>query len=246
MQEEKDMIQLKNIIKKRTLSDTKNITQTILNMVCSQEDPIPLKEKTLENALTFHGEFLLLQLGYEDFETELKDEKIKYMISQALSVVVTYEDDGTTFNEIEKFVNYVSIFSDAKQNSIFGVKRVTTLSKYPISILFSGILPINQLEMHVGKKIHTLIHSDDHYFKPRFQEFRDTLSKEINTPILPLFPKLDETLQDTEVILRDLYDGRVISRFTTKERVDKDLVELYLEKLFYIYTVLAENTKTAE
>jgi len=218
------------------------IEKSIKSMICDKNSPIPLNATDLLKALKINGEFLVLNLSYEDFENELKYQKIKYKISQALSVIVRYEDDGNSFKYIDKFVNYISDISDEKQNSTFGVKKVEKLSQFPITILFSGILPINQLKMTIGKKVYDLIDSDRAYFKPRFKKFRDDLSKEIGTPILPIFPIVDKELGEYKVHLIDLLDDRVISEFSICEKANRDTIEIYLLKLFYIYKVLSENT----
>jgi len=228
-------------IKELTPTNSDEAIESIMAMVDAEEAHIPLHEYDLLNALSMEGEYLVLKLKYEDFEDELEYETLKYKISQSLSVVIAYEEDGKSFSKLEKFVNYIHKLSDSKQNSTFGIKKVDTLSEFPITILFSGILPINQLKMSVGKKIYELIHSDDTYFMPKFQEFRDQLSQEIGTPILPVFPLLDESLKETEVTLIDLFDGRLISRFQTVPEVNKDLIDIYLNKLFYIYKVLAQE-----
>jgi len=235
------MEQLTQKIKKLTPINSSEAIQLITSMIDTQSMFIPLHEDTLLNALSIQGEYLALKLKYEEFDNELKYETLKYKISQSLSVIVSYEEDGKSFSKIEKFVNYIHKFSDSKQNSIFGIKKVDKLSEFPITILFSGILPINQLRMNVGKKIYELIHSDDEYFKPKFQAFRDQLSQEIGIPILPLFPLLDENLKDMEVTLIDLFDGRLISRFETILEVDNNLIDIYLNKLIYIYKRLASK-----
>jgi len=214
---------------------------TLANMVSTKDTEISLSEDEIRSAVDIHGEFLVLKLSYEDFEDELKNENIKYKISQALSVIVSYEDEGESFESIEKFVYYISSIVDFKQNATFGIKKVSSLSEFPITILFSGILPINQLSMSIGQTLFDLIHSDEDYFTKRFLEFRDILSQEIGIPILPLFPYLDASLEPTEVILKDLLDERLISKFITHEYPDKDTVESYLLKLFYIYKVLANQ-----
>jgi len=232
---------LKECIKLNTVQNRQEIEESIMSMICSVNEPISLREDDLLKALELEGEFLVLKLHYDDFENELQSQKIKYKISQALSVIVSYEDDGNSYKKIEQFVKYIHSISDEKQNSTFGVKNVSKLSEFPITILFSAILPINQLKMSVGKKIDTLIHSDDSYFIPRFQQHRDAISKEIGIPILPVLPILDEELGDSTVRLIDLLDGRIISEFEVEEILNKDTVEIYLLKLFYIYKVLAEE-----
>lgn len=235
------MDKLKQHIKNNTINNTKEIESSVLSMFCSKESPIPLSQESLLEALELKGEFLVLKLNYRDFEDELKSQKIKYKISQSLSVIVSYEDDGNSFEDIKKFVGYVYDIADDKQNATFGVKNVGELSEFPITILFSGILPINQLQMRIGKNIETLIHSDDEYFMPRFHKFRDNISKEVGIPILPIFPTFDEGLQDNQVLLVDLEDAKVIADFSVDEGLNKEIVDLYLLKLFYIYKVLAEE-----
>lgn len=237
------MQELIKYIEENTLNNTKEIESSIVEIICHEEDPISLSWQTLLNALSIDGEFLVLNLSYDDFESELKEQKIKHKISQALSVIVSYEDDGNSYENIEKFVKYIYNNSDDKQNSIFGVKRVKKHSKYPVRILFSGILPINQLRMTVGKKIDELIHSDDKYFIPRFQRYRDDISKEIGIPILPVLPVLDKELDDYQVRLVDILDERVISEFRVEKNFNKETIEIYLLKLFYIYKVLAQERR---
>jgi len=233
--------ELSQCIENNTLHNKQEVKSCILNMLCTQDDPIPLEESKLLDALKLEGEFLVLKLHFNDFENELKNEKIKYKISQSLSVIVSYEDDGENFLEIENFIQYIHQISDEKQNCIFGIKKVNKLSEFPITILFSGILPINQLSMRVGKKINNLIHSDDSYFIPRFQKQRDDISKAIGIPILPIFPLLDESLDDYTISLTDLTNGKLISKFEVYEVLNQDTVEIYLQKLFYIYKVLAQG-----
>ena len=228
-------------IKDLTPKNTEEAIETITSMVGDESAPILLDEEDLLKALSIKGEYLLLKLRYEDFADELKYEKIKYKISQSLSIVTSYEDDGKSFEDIEKFVNYISTLSTPKQNAIFGIQKVEKLSEYPIKILFSGILPINQLKIHISQDIYDLIHADEDYFIPRFREFREVLSEEIGVPILPVFPKLDTTLKPTEAMLIDLVDGRVVSRFSTAEDMNKLTIEVYLQKLFYIYLTLANK-----
>ena len=238
------MKKLIDSIKANTAKNSKEIENSITNMICSKSDPIPLSEESIINALSIDGEFLVLKLHYSDFEEELKSQKIKYKISQALSVIVSYEDDGKSFEEIKKFVDYIYDISDDKQNATFGVKEVKKLSEFPITILFSGILPINQLKMTVGRKIDELIHSDDEYFLPRFAKHRDDISKEVGIPILPVFPILDKELGELQVRLVDLLDGRIIAEFSVEEKLNKETIEIYLLKLFYIYKVLVEDKKS--
>ena len=237
------MQRLIQCIKDNTTNNTKEIESYISNMVCLEDDPIALSSNSLIDALEIEGEFLVLKLHYNNFDDELKSEKIKYKISQSLSVIVSYEDDGNSYEDIKKFVNYIYENSNDKQNSTFGVKKVKKLSEYPITILFSGILPINQLQITLGSKIHEFINSDDKYFKPRFAKHRDDISKEVGIPILPVLPLLNSELGDFQVQLLDLTDGRLIAQFEADESITKETTEIYLLKLFYIYKVLVEENK---
>ena len=87
----------------------------VKSMVCSKTEPIPLSFDDLTQALELKGDTFLLKAHYDDFEDELKNEKIKYKISQALSVIVCYEDDGASFEEIKKFITYINSISDEVQ-----------------------------------------------------------------------------------------------------------------------------------
>ena len=235
------MRELIECINQNTIDNADELKTCIGAMVCAKNDPVPLDEKNLLQALSIDGEFFVLKLHYNDFNTEIKYEKIKYKLSQALSVIISYEDDGKSYSDIEQFVKYINNISDDKQNSTFGVKNVNELSEYPITVLFSGILPINQLKMTVGSKIDQFIHSDDSYFKPRFAKHRNDISNEIGIPLLPVLPVLDTELSDFQVRLVDMHDERIISEFSIKESLNKDIIEVYLLKLFYIYKVLAQE-----
>ena len=225
------------------IENTKELKDTVTSMICTGDDPIELSENDLLNAISIEGEFFLLKLHYDDFEDELISQKIKYKLSQSLSIIVSYEDDGNSLDDIQNYVSYIHELSDNKQNSTFGIKKVAKISKYPITILFSGILPINQLTMTIGKSIFELINSDDSYFKPRFTRFRDDLSKEIGIPILPVFPYFDDELNPYQVRLVDMTDSRLISEFQIQDNLTRDTLEIYLLKLFFIYKVLAEEKK---
>jgi len=235
------MSELIDCIKDKTVENSTEIQESINSMLCFEDDYISLSQTQLLDALHVEGEFLVLKLHYDDFADELKSEKIKYKMSQSLSVVVSYEEDSSSYNNIKQFLEYITENTDPRQNAIFGIKKVKELSKYPITILFSGILPINQLKMTVGTKIDKFIHSDDKYFKPKFQEHRDSISKEIGIPLLPVLPILDENLEECQIRLVDLYDSRVISQFEINENLNEETVDLYLLKLFYIYKVLAQE-----
>ncbi len=137
------MNELKSYIQRNVTNDIENVESTILNMICADDALIELSQKSLLDALHVEGEFLVIKLNYSDFEDEIINQSIKYKISQSLSVVASYEDVGDSYDDIEKFIKYINANSDEKQNSTFGVKKVQKLSEFPITILCSGILPIN-------------------------------------------------------------------------------------------------------
>ncbi len=235
------MSQLIKCINQKVTNNLEEVESCIVNMLCDDTQPIPLAEETITKALSIEGEFLGLKMHYDDFESELENQILKYKISQALSIVVSFEDDGSNFGDIKRFVEYMREISGEKQNFVFGVKDVTVLSGTPITILFSGILPINQLKMSIGENIHSLIHSDDTYFIPRFDKLRDDISQEINIPILPIFPSLDSTLGENQALLIDSLNNKTIADFNIDEKPDKESLEVYLSKLFYIYKHLGAN-----
>ncbi len=238
-----EMEEVFRCIEDNTLNNTQAMKECVGKMVCTKEDYLSLDEEKILKALQLPGEFFVLRLHYKDYDQELEEQKIKHKLSQSLSAVITYEDDGSSYEEIEKFVKYIYEISDEKQNVIFGIKKVEELSEYPITILFSGILPINQLKMTIGKKVYDLIHSDDIYFKPKFAQYRDLISKDIGIPILPVLPKLDEELEDMQVRLIDTYDNRLIAEFMADEEISKSTIEKYFQKLAYIYKALVEEKK---
>ncbi len=238
------MSQLIKCIQEEVTSNVEEVQTCLMNMICDDSQPIPLKEETITQALKIPGEFLGLRMHYDEYESELENEILKYKISQALSVVVSYEDDGSNFSDIKKFVTYMKEISDPKQNFIFGVRNVKVLSSTPITVLFSGILPINQLHMSIGANIYALIHSNESYFKTRFTKLRDDISQEIGITILPLFPQLDNSLKQNQARLIDTLEETVIADFhmdNIKEDLDKEALEIYLIKLFYIYKQLASK-----
>ncbi len=237
------MKELTDCIKNCTIGNTEEVEFCVRGMVCSDIDPIPLAEEDLLDALEVEGEFLVLKLHYSDFEDELKSQKIKRKISQALSVIVSYEDDGDSFAQVNEFIKYVHDASDVKQNSTFGVKSVEKLSEFPITILFSGIFPINQLRITVGRKIDELIHSDDSYFVPRFAKHRDDISREVGIPILPVLPAFDASLGEFQVRLVDMVEDRVVAEFEADDKITKETTEIYLLKLFYVYKVLVDEKR---
>ncbi|WP_300364583.1 hypothetical protein [Hydrogenimonas sp.] len=239
-----DSREILEIVAEKTPSEyIGEMQETISSMVCNENQPMPLSEKTLYEALALKGEFLVLKLTYDDVRQELKEQKIRRKITQSLSIVAVYEDAGHSLDDIENSIKYIHDLVDEKQNFVFGIKRVDSLSEFPVTILFSGILPINQLELYIGEEIDRLIHSDDDYFIPRFKQVRDEISEVIGIPILPLDPKTDSSLNPSRARLVDGTNGHLISEFEVDPFTDKEGLEIYLLKFFYIYKKLGDDMR---
>ena len=218
-----------------------NFKNYIDTMVCDESQPIPLAREVIEKALELEGEFGCILANYEDCAKEIEEQKLRYKVSEALSVVISFEDDGRLFEQIEQCVKYISGLIDPKQNFLFGVKQVEKLSEYPITVLFSGILPINQLHLHIGKEVEAFINSDEEYFPRRFAVLRQELSQEIGIPILPVVPVVDEKIGQFDVVLKDPVIKEKIAEFTMESPLTKERLDPYLYRLFTIYKVLAEE-----
>ncbi|WP_300361491.1 hypothetical protein [Hydrogenimonas sp.] len=234
---------LELIAEKTTPENVGQMQESVMNMLCNESQPMPLSEETICRTLEMDGEFFVLKMCYEDFEKELKEGKIKRKISQSLSIVASYEDAGDSLEEIETFVKYIHDLSEESQNVVFGIRRVERLSEYPVTILFGGILPINQLRMSIGEEVDSLIRSDPGYFLPRFKKVRSDLSEAIGFPILPLFPRVDPSLPPHRVKLVDPLENRLVSEFEVPPHVEKEGINIYLLKLFHIYRELATRMK---
>jgi small GTP-binding protein len=151
----------------------------LMAMRCDIDDPIALGESELFETLRLPGEYLILQAAYTDLAKEVKEEKIKYKISEALSVVAVFEEDGRSLDDIENFVRYIRSVTDPLQRWVFGVKRVDRLSETPVTLLFGGILPINKLRMRLGSELAKLIFTHADHFIPRFAALRLEISRKI-------------------------------------------------------------------
>ncbi len=235
------MEQLQKYIISHTTNNTQEILESISSMICSKEDYIPLSEESILQALKLDGEFLVLKISNKDIDEELQTQRIKYLISQSLSIIAMYESDGTNAQQIEQFVSYAKSFVDERQNFIFGIKKVEELSNYPIVTLFSGILPINQLQMSIGSKLYGFIHADEEYFKARFKNFRTELSKNLGVPILPVFAQEDTTLKPMELQIKDFQIQKLIAQFQLSEEPSNEVIERYLQRLFAIYKALEKS-----
>ena len=232
------MQKLKEILQGKT-QKADEVYDVVCDMVCSGEDYIALPPESIEAALKLDGEFLLLYLQKEEIEEELQTQQLKYPISESLSIVSMFESDGSNFEQIEAFVALMKSYVDPLQNFVFGVKKVDKLSKTPLKILFSGILPINQLQLSIGSKLYEYIHSDEEYFKAEFLSFRRQLSKALGIPILPVYSLKDEHLAEMEIELKDHKADKTLAKFALDGEPSKELIQEYLKRVFAIYCKLA-------
>lgn len=210
-------------------------------MVCDADQPVPLGLDVVEQALELEGECGCILANYEELQREFEEQKLRSKVSEALSVLLCFEDDGNMFGSIEESVKYFREIVDENQNFMFGVKRVQKVSPYPVKILFSGILPINQIHMHIGTKVKSFIESDAVYFSNRFAALRQEISKSVGIPILPVVPVVDEQIGEYDVVLKDPLTQDTIASFTLQYPLTKESLEPYLKKLSNIYKVLAEQ-----
>ena len=237
---------LSYVIKEKISDDYLDVAKNVIEgMVCSKNDPIPLDTQKILQALSIDGEVRVFGLKYDELDSEIKEQFLKEKILHSLSIIVKYEvKDSDMVDRIEKFTDYIYNFCDKKQNFIFGVKQVEEYSQYPVTVLFSGILPINQFYMHIGRSIKDLIDSDREYFSKRFEKLRDDVSDVINIPLLPLFPKVDTKLKDNEVKIFDSSDNSLVCEFEVDASLDKNNIEIYLLKLYYLYISLVQKKAT--
>ncbi len=208
--------------------------EAILGMICNESQPMPLSAQELHEALETDGEFLVLRLGYDEVAEELRENRLEETIREALSILISFEDDGGALETIERFIRHFHERLDPRQNFRFGIRRTRTLSDAPVTILFAGILPINQLKITVGTRIAQMIEADRAYFEPRFRELRERLSEEIGIPILPVATDISETIPPGSIRLVDPSEDRVLCRFDVTQP-DREGIENYLMKIYYIY-----------
>ncbi|WP_457596965.1 hypothetical protein [Hydrogenimonas sp.] len=211
----------------------------VLGMICNESQPMPLGVEALMEALEREGEFLLLTLDYDQLEEAFAHHRLDREILSALSILVSFEID-TEERKIEEYLHLFHRRLDEKQNFRFGIRRVAALSPTPVRILFSGILPFNRLDLHLGADIHRLVTQNRERFEPRFRAIRERVSETVGAPFLPLYTTLDENLRPHEARLVDPDDGRLLCRIEM-ERLDDDAVELYARKLAHACETLGRE-----
>jgi len=213
-------------------------------MSCEDNSYVQLKKDDLKKALLLKGDRLFLKLTYSDLKQEFNEKKIKNKLLEALSISIYFEDDGYMSKEIKQFVKYLHENTQKEQHLQFGIKKVDSLSKYPIKILFSAILPINQLEIIVEKKFYDYVELHRNELEHKFKQFRKTISKEIHIPILPLKHYPSDKLKPYTIKLIDSLTQKTICECNI-ESVDSDIeniIDTYILKLYKVYLTLCYNT----
>ena len=240
----KMMKSLYRIIEEKALAkNVKEIKQSIEEMI-TNDSLLPLPAITLQKALECDGEFQIVTMQYDDIENEIKTHSLKHLIKSSLHIVVSFEEDGYCFEKIQQFCEYLYKYSSLEQSLSIGVKKVSNLSKTPVRILFTGMLPINQLEMFIGEKLQQVISEEPEYFEPLFAVVREKITQKIGVPLLPLYPEVDKTLPPYGVKLIDPLDnGKTIIEFEIDECRTKEEIDKYLIKLYHIYVKLAKEQK---
>jgi len=234
---------LSNLISKKTSKENfEDVENNVDAMIC-KESSVALSEERLYDALDSDGEFFLLKAKYEDFNLEKENPLLDVKLKEALYITICFEDDGTLYKEIEKFVKYIFEHTVAQQKFYFGIKQVDTLSEYPVRILLSEIYPINQLQMHLGEWIDAFIKSDKQYFQEHFALVREKISREIGVSILPLDVVVDENLCSNDALLLDSVTREKIVAFSIEQCEDKKALDIYLLKLYYIFLKLGAKYK---
>jgi len=204
-------------------------------------DVLSLSEKELYKALSLRGSYILLELDFQELLQEIESKRLQYLISEALCIVTSFEDDHNRFSQIKDFLEYINKTATQEQSLLFSVKTVKELSKKPIKVAFCGILPINQLRLYLGEDIYNYIHQHNDELQERFAKLREDISLEIGIKILPLFPILDRSLPPKKAKLVDRVTKEVVAEFDIKAIKDIQEIDIYLLKLFYIYKTLAQK-----
>lgn len=214
-----------------------NFKNILDEMDCEDNSHIVLKRQEIQKALQLKGERLFLKLTYKELAQEFSEQKIKSKLIEALSISVCFEDDGSVSEKVKEFVKYLYENSEEEQHLQFGIKKVNRLSPYPIKILFSAILPINQLEMAVEENLYNYIQEHRQELQSGFKSFRKSVSKEIKIPILPLKHYSDSELKPYSIRLIDSLTKESICECSIEhENMNiEDIISSYLKKLFTVY-----------
>ncbi|WP_353661313.1 hypothetical protein [Hydrogenimonas sp. SS33] len=238
-----DIRPLLDLIARKTVKEnTGTIQEAVIDMLCNESQPIPLGPETLREALQT-GEFLILRLHYDDFKREREEGKIAKKIPESLHIVATFEEDGHRLEEIEDMIQYFHGRIDDLQTYRFGIKRVETLSEFPVTILFGGILPINQLRVRLGRSVAELVETHRSHFEPLFKKVRFEITEKTGIPLLPVETVTDTSIPPRKVMLEDPLRKRMICDFEVAPFIEKEGLEIYLLKIYYVFRLLSKETK---
>jgi len=106
----------------------------ILNMMIGDDNgtDISLSKEDFDIALEHSEDFFTLQTSYEKFEVAIK--AIKSELSNAESILISFEDDGTVLDNIKKCMKLANVIVLDDKVLKFGTKSLNELSRFPIII----------------------------------------------------------------------------------------------------------------
>jgi hypothetical protein len=210
-------------------------------LTCEGATPmLELSFDAIKEALKLDGEEFFLTLTYDDLQEEIRIQKLRDLLNESLSILVCFEEDGLRVQEIENFCQYLFKNTEAVQNLQFGIHKVKKLSDEPVRILFSGILPINQLEIAMESSLYDYIQEHKEELQKEFIAVRKKLSQELCVPILPVKNYPDDSLEKNSVHLLDRTNKKTLCTCRMQEEKDpKKFIGEYLTKLYYAYKKLA-------
>ncbi len=218
----------------------KRLTEIQEKLYCSDE-LIGLSKDDIALAMQRGGKYFYIELDYNDLLKEPKEQKLYKKLIESLSILIAFEDEGNKQDMIENFLKYIHKNTQKEQHLQFGIKKVQTLTKYPVKIFFSEILPINQLEIAVGAKLYKYAEAKRSFLKESFQNFRSEISKEIGIPLLPINNYKDDTLDAYSIKLLHSESQKQICKCDIKNNNITDEVEIiqhYLQQLYSVFIKL--------
>jgi len=234
---------ISKLLKEKTTPQNYEKVYQALELLRVEDGALRVTLKDLQEALSGEGEFVIVEGDYSEFETQEYKTWLKRKLCEAIEIVVVFEDDGTQFEKIEEIAAFIYTHTSSMQKVKIGVKKVEQLSTTPLRVLFAEIYPINQLEMFLGSDIFEFIEQNKEYFEPYFEQIRMMLWREIGVAILPLLPQKSQNLAPNGVCLRDRVTQKRIVEFEVEQLKEPKDLDLYLQKLFYIFVKLSKNYK---
>lgn len=246
MNEDREMIKrLLEVVGERTAPEKTAGMQVLLSeMVCNENQPIPLSARDIVETLSRPGEFHVVTLDYEEAQREIETHRLDASLNEALTILACFEDDGRRMSQIEDFVAYLHDKLDDFQRFRFGVKRVTSLSDHPVILLFSEILPINQLRLVMHPDAMRYLMEKEEKLQPHFRRIRYALARKLGIPILPFHRVVDPELPPERILVVDPVSDKTIAQFSVESGLNDETLDIYLEKLIRLYHRLAKEQKS--